>query len=227
MITNPMSPARIITLLVSITFILLTIHLACVYVEFFLQAPYPFAWVFYFDKRMTIPFFFSMGLLVAGAALSYRIFLSPLESPSRSRFWNTLSLLLASIAFDKFFHLHNKVRTATATVTGIYDPASPLYHIWTLPYVLFLIYIVFRFRNSFGALPSLTKKRMSLAFALVVTGGLFLELAGVYYSWLHHWTSDFYHVLIKTTEELFQILGFVVIIFALADHRRQLKAGVV
>lgn len=222
-----MPPTRIATVLLGITFTSLAIHLVCVYAQFFLQNPYPFAWMFYFDKRMNIPFFFSMGLLLAGAVLSYTVFVSPLESPSRRRFWSTLSLLLACIAVDKLLHLHNTVRTATANMTGIYDPASPLYHVWTLPYVLFLLYIVLKFKNSFGTLPMLTKTRMTLAFALVITGGLFLELAGVYYSWLHQWTSDFYHVLIKTTEEFFQILGFVMIIFTLADYRRHLETGTV
>ena len=220
-----MNPARTAIVLLGITSILLIVHLLCVRAEFFLQGPYPFAWMFYFDKRMNIPFFFSLGLLLGGAVLSYKIFLSPQETPARRPFWNTLSLLLVCIAIDKFFHLHNKARTATAHLTGIYDPAVPLYHIWTLPYILFLILMVLRFRNSFGSLPALTRKRMTLAFVLVIAGGLFLELAGVYYSWLHHWTSDFYHVLIKTTEELFQILGFVMIIDALADYRRRQKVG--
>lgn len=225
MITYPMSPLRIVIFLLAITFTLLTLHLICLYAQFFLLKPSPLAWMFYFDKRMNIPFFFSMALLLTGAVSSYGIFTSPRESPARRRFWKTLSLLLASIGIDKLLHLHNKVRTATATLTGIYDPASPIYHIWTLPYVLFLVYISFRFKNSFGALPRRTKKRIILAFALIITGGLFLELAGVYYAWLHHGTSDFYHVLIKTTEELFQILGLVMIIFTMADHRRRLDVG--
>lgn len=220
-----MSPKRIATVLLGITFILLTIHLVCVYAQFFHQDTYPFAWMFYFDKRMNIPFFFSMGLLLAGAVLSYQVFISPLEDPSRRRFWNTLSILLGCVAIDKFFHLHNKARTATAHITGIYDPSSPLYHIWTLPYVLFLLFILLRLRNSFGTLPAYTKRRMILAFALVAAGGLFLELAGVYYSRLHNGTSDFRHILIKTMEELLQILGFLTVIFTLADHRRQLEAG--
>jgi hypothetical protein len=219
-------PRRIVISLLIITFILLCIHLLCVYASFILDSPYSFSWKFYFDKRMNIPFFFSVGLLLLSAYFTYKISVSPFEIPSRLEFWKTLCILIGFIALDKFFHLHNKARTITSAITSTNDATSPFYYLWTIPYLAFIGYIGVRLKRSFVPLPEPIKKQLITACALFATGAIVLEVAGIYYAHLHSGESDLYHVLIKTSEDLLQILGTVMLIYSLIRHFRRLETRV-
>jgi hypothetical protein len=219
-------PRRIAIPLLIITLILLCIHLLCVYASFILDSPYSFSWKFYFDKRMNIPFFFSIGLLLSSTYFSYKLSVSEFEIPSRLEFWKTLCILIGFIALDKFFHLHNKARTITSAITSTYDAALPFYYLWTIPYLALIGYIAMRLKRSSLHLPWPLKRQLAIACALFVTGAIVLEVSGIYYVYLRSGESDLYHVLIKTSEELLQILGTVMLIYSLIRHFRRLETRV-
>lgn len=218
-------PRRLANCLLVITFLLVSIHLLCVYTSFMLERPCSFAWKFYFDKRMNIPFFFSVGLLLLCVYFIVKLSVSPLEIASRKEWWKALTILTAFFTIDKLFHLHNKARTTTSNIIDVYDPTAPLYYVWTIPYIAFIAYLFLRLRRSFTHLPDPTKKQLTLAGVLLIIGGIVLELTGVYYAHLRHGKSDVYHVLIKTAEELFQMLGLVTIIYAVTSYYQKLRRG--
>ena len=211
------SPRLIVRSLLLVAFALLLANLICLYALVILKDPFNFGWRFQFDKRMNFPYFFSFGLLFFSIYMCYKILLAPTAAPGKP-FWKILGFLIAFIAIDKFFHLHNTIRTFTSNTLEIYVPSSPLHFVWAVPFVIVISFLVWRLARQFGFLPSFTRKKLLLAGSLFTFGLIFLELAGVFYSHIHHGKADVYLMLIKTTEEFFQMLGLVMLIDALVNY---------
>jgi hypothetical protein len=127
------------------------------------------------------------------------------------------------ITVDKLFHLHNKIRTIAAKTSGIYEPTSPLYYLWTVPYLVVIGYIGLNVKNYVIDLPGVIKKQLIFAAGLFVSGAIFLELTGLYYSYSLNWRTDVNLILIRTAEELLQMLGLIMLIYTLTNHREKLK----
>jgi hypothetical protein len=197
--------------------VLLVANLVCLYALLVLKDPFTFGWRFLFDKRMNFPYFFSFGLLFFSIYMCYKISHAPREVPGNS-FWKILGILIAFIAVDKFFHLHNTVRTFTSNTLEIYVPSSPLHFIWAVPFLIVIGYLVWRLARQIVYLPGFTRKKLFLAGSLFTFGLIFLELTGVFYGYMHQGKTDVYLILIKTAEEFFQIMGLVMLIDALVSY---------
>jgi hypothetical protein len=189
-----------------------------------MKDPFNFGWRFQFDKRMNFPYFFSFGLLFFSIYMCYKIALAPREVPGKP-FWKILGFLIGFIAIDKFFHLHNRVRTFTSNTLEIYVPSSPLHFIWAIPFVGVIGFLVWRLARQFVYLPEFTRKKLLLAASLFTFGLIFLELTGVFYNYIHEGKADVYLMLIKTAEEFFQMMGLVMLIDALVNYHLYLEVG--
>jgi hypothetical protein len=200
-----------------VAIVLLLANLICLYALVVAQHPFNFGWRFQFDKRMNFPYFFSFGLLFFSIYMCYKIVLAPPAAAGKP-FWKILGFLIAFISIDKFFHLHNRVRTFTSNTLEIYVPSSPLHFVWAVPFLVVIGFLVWRLARQFVFLPASTRKKLVLAGSLFTFGLIFLELAGVFYSHVHHGKADVYLMLIKTAEEFFQMMGLVMLIDALVSY---------
>ena len=121
-------------------------------------------------------------------------------------------ILTGLIALSKLLHLHNKIRTFTSGITGAYDPSTVMYYVWALPYLFIVGYIFIKLGASVNSVAREIRKPLSVAAMLFFTGAIALELAGLAYARTHEGSPDIYHSLIKTLEELLQLLGSIALI---------------
>jgi hypothetical protein len=205
-----------------ITAVLLAVHLSGIYFALILKSPYEAAWRFYFDKRLNFPFFFSVALLFLTLYFIYGIVQQVQKDASQVVFWKVLGLVFILFAIDESIDLHNKFKKVTYGTIASYDQTSLSHYVWVIPYVLvFGILMILILRNA-THIPPYLKRDLAIAAILFLFGAVCMEFYGTYY-YAFNQKTDLHLLLIKTVEELFQMIGLIVFIHVLATHYYHLK----
>lgn len=215
-------PRRLTATLVIIALALLVANLMAIYSTIILNHPYSFAWRFYFDKRLNIPFFFSLILLSLNVWFVHCILKEKNGHPSETVFWRIFGLLFLFFGIDESFNLHNRFKAITYGTIASYNPASLLHYLWVIPYFAVFGFLMLQLKKHAADIPEYLKKGLMTASVLFVFGAVLMEFAGTYYYVVTRKT-DIYLLLIKTVEELFQIIGLIVFIYYISEYYGKLK----
>lgn len=220
---NPSAVARV---LAAIAFILVLAHLG----ERFSHLELGYGGLpgrialFNLSAEHTIPAYFSMLLMLFVALLVALIAVLSRENgaPHVAK-WVVLSAGFVYMAFDE---AHQRLMAPLRYLLGIPDPVGTVngevvlgvsYFAWVIPAIAIVLLLGLYFLRFLLYLPATTRYRFLAAAALYLGGAIGFELIGGAYAGAHgydNWT----YTLIATAEEVLEMAGLIVFIWALLKY---------
>ena len=210
------SAKRIFRVLISIVLILISLSLIGQFAKNVLGHERLLGFVQLTDVNgeRNIPAWFSSSLLMLSAALLAVITAVKKSSADRyTSYWLGLSLIFLYLSMDEAISLHE--RTIKPLRTGL-QATGFLYSTWVLLGAAFVSIFLLIYLKFIGHLPRRTRLLFVLAGVMYVGGAVGIELIHGYY--LESYGKDMIYALIATVEELLEMVGVVVFIYALFSY---------
>jgi hypothetical protein len=137
--------------------------------------------------------------------------------------WLVLSLIFVFLSLDETAQLHE---LSIAPLRDLFDPTGFFHYAWIIPAGICVALFVLGYLSFLAKLPARTRGLFLSAGALFVGGALGVEAVSGKQASLHGEQNLTYHLII-TVEELFEMAGLVVFIYALLDYisRQFTKVG--
>ena len=162
------------------------------------------------DEEFNLTAIYSGLLLYASSFLLKEIAVS--SQGSKRKDWMLLSKVFLFLAFDEVFQVHELF-----VIPGLRQYLHPsLASIWVIPYgILFALF-------SFKFIPFFLRLRNEVAVLSLISGGVYVSGA-IALEALNSWLvrtgqisrSSFYYELISGFEELFEMVGIIIFLYAL------------
>ena len=167
------------------------------------------------DEEFNLTAIYSGLLLYASSFLLKEIAIS--SQGGKRRDWMLLSKVFLFLAFDEVFQVHELF-----VISGLRQYLHPsLASIWVIPYGILFVLFAFKFVPFFLKLRSPVTAFTLIAGGVYVTGAIAFEALN---SWLVRTgqisRSGFYYELISGFEELFEMLGVIIFLYALLMELR-------
>jgi hypothetical protein len=180
--------------------------------------------LFDLDQEMNIPTVYSALAILVCAALLAVIARSQrlVEGARHDRHWWALSLIFVGLAADELFAFHEEL---TERVEFGALSRFTLFS-WVVLGAGFVVVVAAAFSRFVMRLPAATRRLFLLAGALFVTGTIAMEAAGGYYGGPGRQDSLAY-LTVAHVEEVLEMAGVVVFIYALLSYLRRATPGVV
>lgn len=208
----------LVMILGSLAFVLLLGNLGAIYSTFISHHSLSFAWRFYFDKRLNFPFYFSLILLFINLFFIFRLATKKTLIEGETRFWKVLGIFFMLFTVDETFDLHYLFKIRTYGTIASYNPASLSHYLWVIPYIVIFGFLMIQLKKLSANIPLQVKRGLMLSTALFLFGVVVMEFAGTYYFVVTR-SVDLNLMLIKTVEELFQMIGLIAFIRVLSRYR--------
>lgn len=216
---NPFAVARVLGW---ITFLLGLASVGGLSLEFCFGYDYAkgFIPLFDIDKEQNIPTFFSVLLLLFSSMLLALIaMLNQKQGDHDAPKWGLLSSGFLYMAYDEAFRVHERWIGPIRALLGDTDLGA-FYFAWVLPGIvvvlilgLFLIGFIFR-------LPETTRRSFLLAATLYLGGAIGVEMIGGWHAELHGTGNPVYRI-ITNVEEIMEMTGLIVFIWALLRYSQE------
>ena len=162
------------------------------------------------DEEFNLTAIYSGLLLYASSFLLKEIAVS--SQGGKRRDWMLLSKVFLFLAFDEVFQVHELF-----VIPGLRQYLHPsLASVWVIPYgILFALF-------SFKFIPFFLSLRKQVSVLSLISGGVYVSGA-IAFEALNSWLvrtgqisrSGFYYELISGFEELFEMLGIIIFLYAL------------
>ena len=204
------------TLFVSIG-LLLAANLFFIYTEMVLHRDYAVAAQFYFDRRLNVPFFFSLLLSIVNFVVLLFIVRSKSHSRSENMFWFTLALTFFLFTLDEAFYIHQHFKMSTFGRIASYDRASWSHYLWVIPYAVVFGSLILVMIKYAGFIDARIRRELIVAAIVFLSGAVGMEALGTYYAVLHP-RGDIYLFLIKSVEGTLQMSGAVMFLNVFLKH---------
>ncbi len=169
----------------------------------------------YVGKETTIPTYFSSLLFLASSVLLAVI--AKLKITERDRFgvhWAVISALFLCLSLDDSCGLHELAITPMQRGLGT---SGLFYFAWVIPALLIVAVLVVLFFKFVAHLPRRTRYLVVTAAAFCLGGGIGFEMIGGRYVQRHSAYDPTYLILVHV-EELLEMIGLSVFIFALLEY---------
>lgn len=160
-----------------------------------------------------IPTWFSGLALVACALALAVIAVDRYRVGDRLRhYWGLLSLIFFYISFDEVTHVHEEIGPLLGDALG----ATGFLAGWVVPAMLILAPLGLAYLRFLAALPARSRWLIVGAGVLYMGGALGMELVGNAYRIDNE--RDIWYGIIATVEEIGEMVGLVVFLYALLDY---------
>ena len=178
----------------------------------------------------SIPTWYSSFALLLCSVLLAAIAAAKKRHNDRFTFhWAALSILFLLMSMDEVATIHEALGESVGVVAELffdYDPGGLLYAAWVIPGAIFVLVVALAYLSFFFHLPRKTKLWFLVAGVLFVGGALGMEMLSArlssFYGWenLENMPNNVKMVIAVQTalEELFEMLGVVVFIYALLSY---------
>lgn len=226
---------KIAILLLGVVVVLLIINLLIIFLTHVLgyQHLKGFSQGFYFDAEANFPSLYSALAIVLCAALLWLIgSLAGEKAKKRSFYWKFLAVIFLLLAMDEFGSLHEfMIQPLRRVMDRASFDSDYFYFAWFIPYIILLLFLGLLFLKFLFKLPSLTRFLFLLGGFVFVSGAVGLEMIGGKYWSAQGWAIDgsdpvdLRYALIITLEELLEMLGIVIFIFALSRYYLGVTGG--
>lgn len=127
--------------------------------------------------------------------------------------WIGLAIIFLFMSFDEATEIHGRI---SVRLQSALNTQGVLYFAWVIPAIVFLIIFgVVYFRFLFALAPR-TRHLFLIAGIVYISGVLGMEMVGADYVWRNG--SNVTYGIMATVEEILEMSGIVVFIYALLDH---------
>lgn len=179
------------------------------------------AWV---DGEGNIPAWYSASLLIFCSLLLAAI--TAAEKSHGGRYiahWLFLSLIFVFLSLDESAQLHE---LSIAPLRELFGATGFLHYTWIVPAGICVALLVIAYLGFLAKLPARTRRLFLMAGAVYVGGAMGVEAVSGKHASVHGRHNLTYHLII-TVEELLEMAGAVLFIYALLDYvgRRFPKLG--
>ncbi len=170
------------------------------------------AWV---DGEGNIPAWYSAAqLLLCAVLLAIIAFAQKQLGKGYVFHWLILCLIFAFLSLDETVQLHE---LSIRPLQGMFGGSGFLYYAWIIPAGVCVALFVLGYLKFLVQLPARTRRLFLTAGIIFIGGAIGLEAISGNHASLHGEQNLTYH-LIVTVEELFEMAGVVIFIYALLDY---------
>jgi len=210
-------PKKLATVLLWIIAILTVIHSVVLFLYFYWEDDYVFGFVdlFDFDIEGNFPTFYSAVAMLLATGLLALITHANWNREGGYRFyWLLLTCLMLFLTFDEATAIHEAIG---GFFEDYLDASGFLYFMWVVPYGIAVAVLGVLFLKFVFALPAQTRNHFIAAGCIFLSGAIGLELFGAREAYLNG-TETITYCVLYTFEELLEMLGIVLFIYALACY---------
>jgi hypothetical protein len=169
------------------------------------------------DYENNIPTYFTALLLLSAALLAWGANrLARVRRDPFARHWAVLGGILAYISVDEIASLHERLIPPLRHALGA---DGIFYFAWVIPGIVLLLLFLIAYARFFWALERRWKRLFAAAGTIYVAGGLGMELVGGGYV-SQYGQATLAYALISTVEEVLEMVGLAVLIYALLEYMR-------
>jgi hypothetical protein len=169
------------------------------------------------DGEANIPAWFSGALLLFAALLLGAIASAERRAGGQAALWTLLAVVFVLLSLDEVAQLHE---LSIRPLRDHFHATGLLYYTWVVPAGLAATAVAVGYSGFLVSLPGRSRWLFLLSGAIYVGGALGVEALSGRQASLHGEHSLGYH-LIVTVEELLEMSGVVVFIYALLDYMRR------
>jgi hypothetical protein len=228
----PVSPERIIKILLFIAFLFLCFHVLVVSIGYFDKVPpgstlpklvNSFYRQFHLAEEGNMPTYYSSFLLGAASFLLYIIFKTDEKKSTR---WLLLSLIFLFLSVDELAQLHENFANPIGAKLESYFDKVPSYLAWgwVVPYAIITLATGLYFLRFVITLPEKTKNLFIFSGCIYVFAALILEMFEAHFE-IRYGSENLYNKLLYPAEEILEMTGVIIFIYALLDYLRGNKKG--
>ncbi len=208
-------PRKLVTILLWIIAVLTVIHSIVLFLYFYWEDDYVYGLVdlFDFDIEGNFPTFYSaVALLLATGLLALTTHINWNREGGNRSYWLLLACLFLFLTFDEATAIHEAIG---GFFENYMDATGFLYFMWVVPYGVAVLVLGALFLKFVIGLPAQTRNHFIAAGIIFLSGAMGLEVFGAREADLNGVETITYCVL-YTFEELLEMLGIVLFIYALA-----------
>jgi hypothetical protein len=168
--------------------------------------------MFFLDDEFNFPTLYSTLSLLICSVLTGTIYsLKKSGNESFKTHWLGLSVIFFLLATDEILRLHEQIITPLRNMLGT---GGFLYMAWIIPAVLFGIVFLVSYYKFLIDLPKQSRNRFIISGLIFVVGAVGFEaIGGKFFS--EYGKDNLFYSLITHVEELFEMIGIVLFIYAL------------
>ena len=169
---------------------------------------------FQVSSEGTLPTCYSMITLAICSILLALIALAAIHMRCPFRVhWGILSIIFVIMALDEGLEFHDELETLLPSAL---ETTGPFFFSWVIPASVLVALIGLFYSRFLLSLPSRSRHLFILAAAVYIGGALGMEMVGAnnYYQY----GAALTYGIIATIEEVFEMSGIVIFIYALLDH---------
>lgn len=173
-----------------------------------------FVKLFDFNLEANLPTYFSSLLLLANGILLGLIGSRYKVLGQKFWYWYGLSAIFIFLALDEMIQIHEQLRYP---MEALFNTSGLLYFAWFIPYIVIILILAIAYFKFMMRLEKPIFKLFILAGALFVFGAVGMEAIGGMHAEVHG-ESNLTYALMYTVEELLEMTGSVVFLYALLTY---------
>jgi len=171
--------------------------------------------LFNLDAEANLPSIYStLVLLFCSILLAIIAKVQKLKKNSNVWSWIGLSVVFAGLSLDEFFSFHERL---IIPLRNTFNTSGFLYFAWVIAGAIFIVIFLLVFGRFITTLPKKTRQLFFTAGTIYVAGAIGTEMLGGYYV-NQYQKNDMIYVLIFTLEEVLEMVGLIVFIYALLTY---------
>lgn len=208
-----------------LTILLLTLaYLAGQFSNHYLNHDTLFGFVPKFDlnRENNIPTWYStVTILLCSILLGTIAAVKTKEKDPYAPHWRMLSLVFLLMSVDEAASIHEWTTMPWRTA---FNTSGLLYYAWVIPGAIFALMIGLSYLSFLRNLPPDTRRLFVTAGVIYIGGVIGMEMVEGYYD-TQYGTQNMGYALIVMVEELLEMLGILVFLYALMSHLRLYAGG--
>ena len=210
-------PKKVAIAFLWVAAILTVINSVMLFLSFYLGDDDLFGLLDFFDLDIegNVPSLYSaVAVLFCSALLALITHVNWHRPDGRRFYWLGLTILFLFLAVDEGTAIHEQIGTF---LERYMEAQGALYFLWVVPYGVLTLVLGLAYSKFVCELPKDTRLRFVTAGVIFLVGALGIEMLGAREADLHGHSTVTYCVLF-TIEEMLEMLGIILFIYALLTH---------
>jgi hypothetical protein len=180
---------------------------------------------FNLDEEATFPAFFSSVLLLLSSILLF-VISTQKQGEKYHRRWQVLGFVFLFLCLDEIISIHEEVAVEVQLRLfdhrGFSDLNGFFYYSWVIPYAVFFLAVALYFFKFVLSLPPKIRNLFIVGGCIYVSGALGCELIEGFYKKNYPGNNSMMGLYV-VIEEVFEMLGITIFVYALLLHVASLK----